>query len=53
MYLNDATNDEIKKEVLKMGYIFSDDDCEELRGSSFEGETIKEALNDYLSAYER
>lgn len=53
MYLNDATNDEIKQAVLKMGYIFNDDDCEDLRGSSFEGETIKEALNDYLSAYER
>ena len=53
MYLEDATNEEVKAEALKRGYIFTDEDCQELRDDSFEGETLNEALTDYLTAYER
>jgi hypothetical protein len=53
MYLEDATNEEVKAEALKRGYTFTDEDCQELRADSFEGETLNEALTDYLNAYER
>ena len=53
MYLIDATNEEIKTYALSKGYIFSDDDCQELINGAFEGETLREAINDYLSAFER
>lgn len=47
------TNDEIKAYASSLGYEFSDEDCEELRAESFEGETVAHAVNDYLDAYER
>ena len=53
MYLIDATNEEIKTYALSKGYIFSDDDCQELINGAFEGETLREAIDDYLSAFER
>ena len=53
MYLINATNEEIKTYALSKGYIFTNTDCEELKNDSFEGETLSEALEDYLSAFER
>lgn len=53
MYLIDATNEEIKTYALSKGYIFNDDDCQELINGAFEGETLREAIDDYLSAFER
>lgn len=53
MYLEDATNAQVKAEALKRGYTFTDEDCQDLRVDSFEGETLNEALTDYLNAYER
>jgi hypothetical protein len=53
MYLIDANNEEIKTYALSKGYIFSDADCQELINGSFEGETLKAAIDDYLSAFER
>lgn len=43
----------IKAYALSMGFEFSDDDCEELIATSHPGETVQEAVNDYLDAYER
>jgi hypothetical protein len=53
MYLIDATNEQIKTYALSKGYIFTNADCEELKNNSFEGETLREAIEDYLSAFER
>jgi hypothetical protein len=53
MYLTDATNEQIKAHTQAQGYTFTDDDCEHLRAESFEGETLSEAVTDYLNAYER
>lgn len=47
------TNDEIKKYALYLGYEFTDEDCDELRADTYEGETVKDAVNDFLDAYER
>lgn len=53
MYLIDATNEQIKAYALSKGYTFDDVDCDDVRAASFEGETLREAVDDYLSAYER
>ncbi len=53
MYLMDATNEQIKSEAAKKGYTFTDADCNELKNGSFEGETLRESIEDYLNAYER
>ena len=53
MYLEDSTNDQIKTEAKDRGYTFTDSDCDDLRAESFEGETLNEALSNYLKAYER
>lgn len=47
------THEEIKTYALSLGYEFTDDDCQELSDGSFEGETLEDAVNDYLNAYER
>lgn len=36
----------------KLGYRLSAEDCEEIRQTSFPGETIDHAVKDFLSAYE-
>lgn len=51
--LKDCLFTEIQEEAKKMGYVFSVEDCQELVKDSYEGETLSEALNDYLDAYER
>lgn len=53
MYLIDATNEQIKAYALSKGYIFNDEDCDEVKASSFDGETLREAIDDYLNAFER
>lgn len=57
--LKDATDDEIKRFALsyKSGYRFDDDDCAELRKPVTpahvpDNETIREAIDDFISAYE-
>ena len=47
------THNEIKAYALTMGFEFSDYDCEEIISTSHEGETVAEAVNDFLNAYER
>ena len=42
----------IQRVANRHGYTFSVESCRELLKESFEGETIREALSDYLSAYE-
>jgi hypothetical protein len=53
MHLANTTNEQVKAYAEKMGYTFLDEDCEHLRAESFKGETLKQAINDYLNAYER
>ena len=57
--LKDATNEEIKKFARSFhhGYEFSNEDCIELRKSvapchNPDEETIKEAVDDFIRAYE-
>jgi hypothetical protein len=57
--LRDATNDEIRlfAASFRGGYQFSDEDCEELRNPDClfrpsNSETIKEAVDDFIRAYE-
>lgn len=47
------TPSEIKAYALTMGFEFDDYDCEEVISTSHEGETVAEAVNDFLDAYER
>jgi len=42
----------IKRVAERYGYTFSDESCLDLLSESYEGETVAEALLDYLSAYE-
>jgi hypothetical protein len=45
--------DELKAYALNLGYELSDEDCTEIVSTSYEGETVKDAVNDFLDAYER
>lgn len=47
------TYEAIKNYALSLGYAFTNDDCQELLEGTFEGETLENAVNDYLNAYER
>ena len=55
--LKDATDEDIIKFAQAMGYTLTAEDCTELRKNplpDFNGdETVSEAVNDYLNAYER
>ena len=53
MKLIEANNEKIKTEALKKGYIFTDEDCDHLRSESFNDESLNDAIEDYLNAYER
>lgn len=46
------TVDQLKKYALTLGYELSNYDCAEIIETSHEGETIHEAVTDYLHAYE-
>lgn len=45
--------DDLKAYALFLGYVLSDEDCTEIISTSYKGETVKEAVNDFLNAYER
>jgi hypothetical protein len=47
------TIDDLKDHANRLGYELSDEDCAEILATTFEGETAKEAVNDFLSAFER
>lgn len=55
--LIDASDTDIKDLAASLGYDFSDDDCADLRRTqapyNSETETLWEAVNDYLDAFER
>jgi len=43
----------LKAYALVLGYEINDVDCQDIIETSFEGETVEDAVNDYLNAYER
>jgi hypothetical protein len=43
----------LKEFALSLGYTLADEDCEEILSTTFEGETVEQAVNDFLNAYER
>jgi hypothetical protein len=47
------TNEKIKAYALSLGYEFTDEDCADIIGTSYEGETVEHAVNDFLDAFER
>ena len=49
----ELTNDNIKAYAKSLGYDFDDESCDALRAESHDGETVGQAVNDYLDAYER
>lgn len=49
----ELSNENIKAYAKQLGYDFDDESCDLLRAESYKGETIEEAVNDYLNAYER
>jgi hypothetical protein len=53
-WLMDCTNDEIKAFAasFRSGYKFNDEDCAELRKPNLIDETLEEAVDDYIRAYE-
>lgn len=54
MKLTQATNQEIKKTACMLGYDLTDEDCEDMRRTSNDPrETVEQAVNDFLNAYER
>jgi hypothetical protein len=46
-------HESIKAFAFSLGYDFSDEDCREIANASYHGETIEDAVNDFLNAYER
>lgn len=54
MLLKTATNEDIKTFTDNLGYTFTDEDCQEIRETQvFPDETVEQAVNDFLDAYER
>lgn len=47
------THDNLKEYASRLGYELSDEDCDEIIATTYEGETAKEAVSDFLSAFER
>lgn len=47
------TFDELKDYASRLGYEISDEDCAEIIATSYDGETAKEAVIDFLNAFER
>jgi hypothetical protein len=43
----------LKEFALSLGYTLADEDCEEILSTTFEGESVEKAVNDFLNAYER
>ena len=54
MKLTQATNQDIKKMADILGYDLTDEDCEKMRRTSSDPrETVEQAVDDFLNAYER
>jgi hypothetical protein len=51
--LSAATDDEIIAFADDMGYTLTVEDCQAIREGERDGEIIREAVNDFLDAYER
>jgi hypothetical protein len=47
------TIEEIKSHTKTLNLIFSDEDCQYIIDTSYEGETVEEAVDDYLRAFGR
>ena len=50
--LSRATDSEVKAFAKKLGYEFSDEDVTLLREESYAGETVDQAVDDFLRAYQ-
>ncbi len=48
-----VTYDDLKDHASRLGYELSDEDCADIIATSYDGETAKEAVNDFLNAFER
>ena len=46
------TNESLIAYAASIGYDLSAEDCEEIRATSYDGETVADAVDDYLRAYE-
>jgi len=46
------TNESLIAHAASIGYDLSEEDCEEIRATSYDGETVADAIDDYLRAYE-
>ena len=46
------TNQELKDYAQGLGYTLDDADCQEIRDTSYTGETVSHAVKDFLNAYE-
>jgi len=47
-----VTNQSLTDYAASLGYDLSEEDCEEIRATSYDGETVADAVDDYLRAYE-
>jgi hypothetical protein len=47
------THEQLKQYSESIGYTLNDEDCEDIIQTSYIGETVEQAVNDYLDAYER
>jgi hypothetical protein len=45
------THQQIKDFASSLGYEFSDEDCQEIISTSYDGETVEHAVQDFLDAY--
>ena len=45
--------EDIKAIGKQLGYELNDEDCQEIIDTSYEGELVSEAVDDFLNAYER
>jgi hypothetical protein len=56
MNLNNATNEQIRTYAAALGYEFNDADAQDVRDTAsfiWGEETMQDAVNDYLNAFER
>lgn len=46
------TADQLKQYAHSLGYEFSDADCAEIISTTYESETVEQAVKDFINAYE-
>ena len=46
------TAEQLKQYAHSLGYEFSDDDCAEIINTTYDGETVEQAVRDFIDAYE-